>query len=178
MLRPSMHPTPGGRKRSTPLGWHLNGAHLAGLTGSALLPTRLATTLQRPPPKRTPCGTVCSEARLLTGDAAQGSQKHSDCHRRLRHRIAAWPPSCRHGDGARSNQVANWLRERGVARGDRVIVMLGNQVELWETILAPGRPDQRRAGRGGGDRAGPLTPSARSDDRLPRFRRAQRSRPR
>jgi acetyl-CoA synthetase len=37
---------------------------------------------------------------------------------------------------ARSNQVANWLREQGVARGDRVIVMLGNQVELWETILA------------------------------------------
>ena len=37
---------------------------------------------------------------------------------------------------ARSNQVANWLRERCVARGDRVIVMLGNQVELWETILA------------------------------------------
>src|SRR5512132_1399847 len=36
----------------------------------------------------------------------------------------------------RSNQVANWLRKRGVARGDRVIVMLGNQVELWETILA------------------------------------------
>ena len=37
---------------------------------------------------------------------------------------------------ARSNQVANWLREQGVARGDRMIVMLGNQVELWETILA------------------------------------------
>jgi acetyl-CoA synthetase len=37
---------------------------------------------------------------------------------------------------ASSNQVANWLREHGVARGDRVIVMLGNQVELWETILA------------------------------------------
>ncbi|HZE04844.1 MAG TPA: AMP-binding protein [Solirubrobacteraceae bacterium] len=36
----------------------------------------------------------------------------------------------------RSNQVANWLREQGVQRGDRVIVMLGNQVELWETILA------------------------------------------
>src|SRR3954453_3912224 len=35
-----------------------------------------------------------------------------------------------------SNQVANWLREQGVARGDRIIVMLGNQVELWETILA------------------------------------------
>jgi acetyl-CoA synthetase len=37
---------------------------------------------------------------------------------------------------ARSNQLANWLREQGVARADRVIVMLGNQVELWETILA------------------------------------------
>ena len=37
---------------------------------------------------------------------------------------------------ARSNRVANWLRAQGVARGDRVIVMLGNQVELWETILA------------------------------------------
>jgi acetyl-CoA synthetase len=37
---------------------------------------------------------------------------------------------------ARSNQVANWLRGHGVARGDRLILMLGNQTELWETILA------------------------------------------
>src|SRR3954453_20198778 len=37
---------------------------------------------------------------------------------------------------ARSNAVANRLRDRGVARSDRVIVMLANQVELWETILA------------------------------------------
>jgi acetyl-CoA synthetase len=36
----------------------------------------------------------------------------------------------------RSNRVANWLREHGVVRGDRIIVMLGNQVELWETTLA------------------------------------------
>jgi acetyl-CoA synthetase len=36
----------------------------------------------------------------------------------------------------RSHQVANWLRAQGVARGDRLILMLGNQVELWETILA------------------------------------------
>jgi acetyl-CoA synthetase len=36
----------------------------------------------------------------------------------------------------RSNQVANWLRERGVRRGDRIVLMLGNQVELWETLLA------------------------------------------
>ncbi|WP_232662655.1 AMP-binding protein [Pseudonocardia sp. TRM90224] len=37
---------------------------------------------------------------------------------------------------ARSNKVANWLRANGVARGDRIILMLGNQVELWETLLA------------------------------------------
>ncbi|WP_433876969.1 AMP-binding protein [Sinomonas atrocyanea] len=37
---------------------------------------------------------------------------------------------------ARSSQVANWLRAQGVARGDRMIIMLGNQVELWELMLA------------------------------------------
>ncbi|MGH3627958.1 MAG: AMP-binding protein [Sciscionella sp.] len=36
----------------------------------------------------------------------------------------------------RSGRVANFLRARGVRRGDRIILMLGNQVELWETILA------------------------------------------
>jgi acetyl-CoA synthetase len=36
----------------------------------------------------------------------------------------------------RSSQVANWLRGQGVAAGDRLILMLGNQVELWETVLA------------------------------------------
>jgi acetyl-CoA synthetase len=36
----------------------------------------------------------------------------------------------------RSNQVANHLRALGVGRGDRVLVMLGNQVALWETLLA------------------------------------------
>src|SRR5215213_6649280 len=45
--------------------------------------------------------------------------------------------TCTFGElSARSNQVANWLRDHGVARGDRMIVMLGNRVELWETILA------------------------------------------
>ncbi|WP_329620487.1 AMP-binding protein [Streptomyces sp. NBC_01255] len=37
---------------------------------------------------------------------------------------------------ARSNRVANWLRAQGVRAGDRIIVMLGNQAELWETMLA------------------------------------------
>ncbi|WP_127359631.1 AMP-binding protein [Actinacidiphila soli] len=37
---------------------------------------------------------------------------------------------------ARSNCVANWLRAQGVRPGDRIVVMLGNQAELWETALA------------------------------------------
>ncbi len=36
----------------------------------------------------------------------------------------------------RSNQIANWLRGHRVRRGDRVVLMLGNQVELWESLLA------------------------------------------
>ncbi|MFI9253864.1 AMP-binding protein [Streptomyces sp. NPDC053069] len=36
----------------------------------------------------------------------------------------------------RSNRVARWLHERGVAAEDRILVMLGNQAELWETALA------------------------------------------
>ncbi|GAB2860165.1 isobutyrate:CoA ligase IbuL [Streptomyces deserti] len=36
----------------------------------------------------------------------------------------------------RSDRVANWLRDRGVTAEDRVLVMLGNQAELWETALA------------------------------------------
>jgi acetyl-CoA synthetase len=35
----------------------------------------------------------------------------------------------------RSDQVAAHLAEHGVTRGDRVLVMLNNQVELWETML-------------------------------------------
>ncbi|WP_315942989.1 AMP-binding protein [Nesterenkonia marinintestina] len=37
---------------------------------------------------------------------------------------------------ATSSRMANWLREKGVARGDRLILMLNNQVELWEVMLA------------------------------------------
>jgi acetyl-CoA synthetase len=37
---------------------------------------------------------------------------------------------------ARSNQVANFLRHHGVQRSDRVIMMLNNQIALWETMLA------------------------------------------
>src|ERR1044072_2644964 len=37
---------------------------------------------------------------------------------------------------ARSNRVANWLRDQGVARGDVVLVMLRNVAPLWEMLLA------------------------------------------
>ncbi|NVM96630.1 AMP-binding protein [Arthrobacter wenxiniae] len=36
----------------------------------------------------------------------------------------------------RSGQVANWLRGKGIRRGDHMVIMLGNQVELWELMLA------------------------------------------
>ncbi|MCM2392771.1 AMP-binding protein [Streptomyces albipurpureus] len=36
----------------------------------------------------------------------------------------------------RSARVANWLRAQGVRAGERVVVMLGNQHELWEVALA------------------------------------------
>ncbi|MEU3019664.1 AMP-binding protein [Nocardiopsis sp. NPDC007018] len=36
----------------------------------------------------------------------------------------------------RSNQVANWLLGQGVHPGDRIMLMLDNQVELWEVLLA------------------------------------------
>ena len=36
----------------------------------------------------------------------------------------------------RSDRVAGLLRDQGVGRGDSVVIMLGNQVELWESMLA------------------------------------------
>jgi len=38
--------------------------------------------------------------------------------------------------GARSSQVANFLVRHGARRGDRILLMLGNEVPLWETMLA------------------------------------------
>ncbi|OKI61970.1 AMP-binding protein [Streptomyces sp. MJM1172] len=35
----------------------------------------------------------------------------------------------------RSAAAANWLRAQGVEAGDRILVMLGNQRELWEVML-------------------------------------------
>ncbi len=36
----------------------------------------------------------------------------------------------------RSDRVAAWLQRLGVGKGDRVLLMLDNQIELWESTLA------------------------------------------
>src|SRR6195952_1992399 len=36
----------------------------------------------------------------------------------------------------RSNQVANFLRAQGLQRGDHLLLLLGNVIPLWETMLA------------------------------------------
>jgi acetyl-CoA synthetase len=36
----------------------------------------------------------------------------------------------------RSNRIANFLRAIGVKRGDRILVMLGNEAALWDIMLA------------------------------------------
>jgi acetyl-CoA synthetase len=36
----------------------------------------------------------------------------------------------------RSSQVANWLRGLGVKRGERVLLLMPNEVALWESMLA------------------------------------------
>lgn len=40
------------------------------------------------------------------------------------------------GMSRRSDQVGRWLESLGIGRGDSVVLMLGNQVELWESMLA------------------------------------------
>src|SRR4051794_20774434 len=36
----------------------------------------------------------------------------------------------------RSNQVANWLRQQGLKRGDHLLLVLNNVAPLWEIMLA------------------------------------------
>ncbi len=36
----------------------------------------------------------------------------------------------------RSNQAANFFKRLGICRGERILVMLGNEIALWETMLA------------------------------------------
>jgi acetyl-CoA synthetase len=69
---------------------------------------------------------------------------HFDAMARGNQRPALWLVDEAGGDvklsfatlSERSNQVANFFRERGVRRGDRVLLMLGNIAPLWECMLA------------------------------------------
>jgi acetyl-CoA synthetase len=63
----------------------------------------------------------------------------------FRHRPALWLVEPASGDemrlsfaelSRRSNQVANFLRALGLQRGDALLLLLGNTVALWETMLA------------------------------------------
>jgi len=39
----------------------------------------------------------------------------------------------------RSNQVANFFREQGIRRGDRIVVQLSNHVAMWEIMPRRGQ---------------------------------------
>jgi acetyl-CoA synthetase len=69
---------------------------------------------------------------------------HFDAMARDNHRPALWLVGEDGGEvklsfaelSARSNRVANHFRALGVRRGDRILLMLGNVVPLWECMLA------------------------------------------
>ena len=111
------------------------GTSTRGFVRPATSCSRTATTTT--PPTATSlagAGELQLGARLVRrrsprGNAAPGAADRRGGRQRAR---AARSPSCR----ARSDHVASWLRDRGVAPGDRLLLMLGNQVELWETMLA------------------------------------------
>lgn len=64
----------------------------------------------------------------------------------------------------RSSRIANHLRRLGVRRGDRVLMMLGDVVPLWKTMLAAIKL---------GAVVIPATTLLTSDDLLDRFRRGR-----
>ena len=62
-------------------------------------------------------GNECTALHIVEEDGSQTKRSFSDM-------------------SVRSAQVANWLRALGVKRGDRVLLMLGNELALWELMLA------------------------------------------
>ncbi|HEX7758888.1 MAG TPA: AMP-binding protein [Caulobacteraceae bacterium] len=69
--------------------------------------------------------------------AAQGEDGEGD-REALRIVSDDGPPEIRtYADlSAASNRLANFLRDAGLRRGDAVLLMLGNEVPLWESLLA------------------------------------------
>ena len=88
--------------------------------------------------------TACRDFRWPVLDRFNWALDYFDVVARGNHRLALWVVA---DDGSetrltyaqlseRSSRVASWLRGLGVARGDRVLLMLPNTPELWELLLA------------------------------------------
>ncbi len=87
---------------------------------------------------------ACREFEWPRLDCFNWALDYFDAHARGNDRLALWVVN---EDGTesrvtfaemseRSNRVANFLRQNGVKRGDRILVMLPNVVPLWEVTLA------------------------------------------
>jgi acetyl-CoA synthetase len=93
---------------------------------------------------RTDYETAYKDFRALTLDRFNWALDFFDVQARNNHAPALWiveedgsEKKISYADMAgRSNQVANRLRELGVRRGERLLMLLPNRVELWEVMLA------------------------------------------
>ena len=98
---------------------------------SAALPRRLRHRLSATSPGRNSIASIGRSTISTRWRAAMDSQR------------CGWPRRMPATSGSpfaqlseRSNRVANYFRRLGVRRGDRILLMLGNVVALWECMLA------------------------------------------
>ncbi len=93
---------------------------------------------------RTDYGTAYREFRWPVLDRFNWALDHFDPMARGNRDTALWIVNEGGGESrlsfdeiaTRSNRVANHLRALGIGRGDRILLMLGNVVPLWEVMLA------------------------------------------
>ena len=93
---------------------------------------------------RTDLSTACAGFRWPQLDHFNWALDHFDDLARDNHAPALWIVDDAGSEqkvsfaqmAERSARAANWLESLGVARGDRVLLMLGNEVALWELMLA------------------------------------------
>ncbi|AOK31572.1 AMP-dependent synthetase [Burkholderia singularis] len=94
---------------------------------------------------RTDYDTAYRDFRWPVLDTFNWALDYFDAIARGNDRPALWIVDAATGDGvqysfaqmsARSARIANWLRGIGVTRGERLLLMLPNRVELWDVMLA------------------------------------------